>query len=167
MTMLTKLIAILEDEVQVGELLLHNLAAQKKAILAWNSSTLLIHLEEKEHLVRKLAEMEEKRQTSVRQLLRAYGAPDAEGAPALKTLLAQLPPTPQAATLEHLQQRAWKIYSRLRAGEKQLTSLMGTLLNHIGEALGSLTPPARMTLYGEKGVLTALRPAPGFLQEKV
>jgi hypothetical protein len=44
---------------------------------------------------------------------------------------------------------------------------MGILLNHISEALGSLTPPARMTLYGEKGALTALRPEPGFVQEKV
>ncbi len=167
MTMLTQLITILEDEVQLGELLLHNLAAQKESILAWNSSTLLIHIEEKEHLVRKLAEMEEKRQTSVRRLLRAHGALDADDTPALKTLLAQLPPTPHTAALEHLQQRTWKIYNRLRAGEKQLTSLMGILLNHISEALGSLTPPPRMTLYGEKGVLTAGRPAPGFLQEKV
>jgi hypothetical protein len=161
------LIAILEDEVQLGETLLCNLAAQKEAILAWNSSTLLIHVEEKEHLVRKLAETEEKRQTAVRQLLRAHGLQDSNDTPSLKTLLAQLPPTSQTATLDHLQQRAWKIYSRLRAGEKHLTSLMGILLNHISEALGSLTPPARMTLYGGNGTLAALRPDPGFVQEKV
>lgn len=153
MATLVELTAILEDEVQLGETLLHNLAAQKEAILAWNA--------------RKLAEMEEKRQNSVRQLLRAHGALTADSTPSLKTFLAQLPPTSQTATLDHLQQRAWKIYSRLRAGEKHLTSLMGIFLNHMSEALGSLTPPARMTLYGEKGALTVLRSEPGFVQEKV
>jgi flagellar biosynthesis/type III secretory pathway chaperone len=167
MTTPAQLIAILEDEVQLGETLLHNLAAQKEAILAWNSSKLLIHVEEKEHLVRKLAEMEEKRQTAVRQLLRAHGVQDADETPSLKILLTQFPPTPHTAALEHLQQRAWKIYSQLRAEEKQLTSLMSILLNHISEALGSLTPPARMTLYGEKGIVAAARPDPGFVQEKV
>lgn len=161
-----ELIAILEDEVQLGETLLHNLAAQKEAILAWNSSKLLIYVEEKEHLVRKLAEMEDKRRTSVRQLLHANGALIADEEPSLKTLLTQLPPTPQTAMLSHLQQRAWEIYSRLRAGEKHLANLMGSLLNHISEALGSLTPPTRITLYGGKGVLTALRPEPGFVQGK-
>jgi hypothetical protein len=167
MAALGQLIAILEDEVQLGETLLHNLTAQKEAILAWNSSALLTHVEEKEHLVRQLAELDEKRQDAVRQLFRVHGLSDVDGAPALKTLLTQLPPIPQKAALDYLHHRAWKIYGRLRAGEKHLTSLMGILLNHIGEALGSLTPPSRTALYGEKGLLTAARPDPGFVQEKV
>lgn len=167
MTVLTDLITVLEDEVRLGELLLYNLAAQKDAILAWNSSTLLVHVEEKEYLVRRLTEMEAQRQATVRQVLRACGLPDTDAPPALTTLLAQLPPTPHNATLEHLQHRARQIYSRLRAGEKHLTTLMGTLLSHLSEAFGALTPPSRMSVYDGSGVLAAARPGPGFVQEKI
>jgi hypothetical protein len=57
-----QLIAVLEEEVRVGEKLLHNLAAQREAILSWDSSALLERVEEKEVLVRKLGAMEERRQ---------------------------------------------------------------------------------------------------------
>lgn len=167
MATLTELIAVLEGEVQLGETLLLNLAAQKEAILAWDSAALLSQVEKKEHFVRLLAEMEEQRQEIVRRLLDAHGVEEGDDAPALKMLLAQLPRTPQTAALDHLQQRTWQIYSRLRAGEKHLTSLMGILLNHIGEALGSLTPPSPMSIYGGNGALAVLRPEPGIMQEKV
>ncbi len=167
MATLADLLTVLEDEVQLGETLLHNLNAQKAAIVDWDSSALLLHVEEKEHLVRQLAESERKRSDTVRQLLEAYNLPAADDVPSLKALLAQLPVTPQRATLEHLQHRAWQIYSRLRAGEKQLTTLMGMLLTHIGEALGSVTRPTSNTTYGERGTLAAARPIPGFVQEKI
>jgi len=167
MATLTELIAVLEGEVQLGETLLLNLAAQQEAILEWDSVALLLQVEKKEHFVRLLAEMEEQRQEVVRRLLDAHGVDAGDDAPALKTLLARLPRTPQTAALDHLQQRTWQIYSRLRAGEKHLTSLMGILLNHIGEALGSLTPPSHMSIYGGNGALAALRPEPGIMQEKV
>jgi hypothetical protein len=167
MTALTELIAVLENEVRLGERLLQNLAAQKDAILAWDSSALLEHVEEKEHLVRKLAEMEGQRQEAIRRLLTAHGLPGEDGAPALKSLLAQLPPTPYKAMLDLLQQRSWRIYSRLRVAERQLSGLMGALLNHIGEALGLLTTPSQIPLYAGNGALAASRPDPGFVQEKV
>jgi len=166
MSTLTELIAVLEEEVQVGEELLLNLAAQKEAILAWDSSALLRHIEEKELLVRRLGTMEQGREETVCRLLHAHGLPSYEKTSALKALLAQLPHTLQTATLDHLQQRAWQIYSRLRAEEKYLTSLMGTLLGHITEALHSFTPSS-FSLYGEKGTLTSSRPAPGLVQEKI
>jgi hypothetical protein len=167
MATLADLLTILADEVQLGETLLHNLNAQKTAIVAWDSSALLLHVEEKERLVRQLAESELKRSDTVRQLLEASGLPAADGVPSLKTLLAQLPATPQRAMLDYLQHRAWQIYSRLRAEEKHLMTLMGMLLTHIGEALGSVTRPASITTYGEKGTLFAARPNPGFVQEKI
>jgi hypothetical protein len=167
MATFTELIAVLEGEVELGETLLLNLTAQKEAILAWDSATLLSHVEKKEHLVRLLAEMEEQRLVIARQLLHEHGLSEAADIPALKVLLAQLPPTPQTAALGYLQQRTWQIYSRLRAGEKHLTSLMGILLNHIGEALDSLTPPPQMSIYGGNGALAAVRPEPGIVQEKV
>jgi len=167
MVTVTDLIAVLEGEVELGELLLRNLASQKEAILAWDSAALLAQVEEKEHLVRQLAKMEEKRRDTVRRLLQAHGLSETNGASALKTLLTRLPLTAQKTALDHLQQRAWQIYNRLRAGEKHLTNLMGILLNHISEALGSLTPPARITLYGGTGALAAPRPEPGFVQEKI
>jgi hypothetical protein len=166
MDVLTELTTVLEEQVGVGEALLLNLAAQQEAILAWDSTALLRQVEEKEQLVRQLTSLEEKRQAVVRRLLCARGLPVSGNIPALKELLAQLPPTPQVGMLDHLQRRAWQIYSRLRAGEKKLTSLMGILLGHISEALGSLTPP-QVPLYGEKGSLTTSRPAPGLVQEKI
>ena len=167
MATLADLLTVLEDEVQLGETLLRNLNAQKAAIVAWDSSALLLHVEEKEHLVHQLAERERKRSAAVRQLLEAYNLPAADDVPSLKALLAQLPATPQRATLEHLQHRAWQIYSRLRAGEKYLTTLMGMLLTHIGEALGAVTRPTSITTYGERGTLAAARPIPGFVQEEI
>jgi Mg2+ and Co2+ transporter CorA len=161
------LLAVLEDEVQVGEVLLANLKAQKEAILDWDSAALLLQVEEKERLVQQLAALEQKRQDIVRQLLREHGSPGADGAAALRKLLADLPPTPQRATLAHLQQRAKHVYTHLRAGEKQLTALMGMLLTHIGEALSTVTKPSAMPTYGEKGVLTSSRPEPGLVQGKV
>lgn len=166
MPALTELIAVLEEEVQVGEELLLNLAAQKEAILAWDSSALLKHVGKKELLVRRLGTMEQRREAAVRRLVDAHGLPSCEKTPALKELLAQLAHTSQTATVDHLQHRAWQIYSRLRAEEKHLTSLMGTLLGQITAALQSFTPPS-VSLYGEKGTLTASRPAPGLVQEKI
>lgn len=167
MTIFSELVAVLENEVELGETLLQNLAAQKEAILAWDSSALLSHVEKKEYLVRLLAEMEMQRQEVVRKLLLSQGISAGDDFPSLKALLARLPSTPQTAALEHLQQRTWQIYSRLRAGEKHLASLMGMLLNHIGEALGSLIPPPRMSVYGEKGTLAVVRPESGIVQEKI
>src|SRR5215510_8290880 len=134
MQILAELIAVLEEEVLLGETLLQNLVAQKKAILAWDSSALLKKVEEKEILLRQLSTLDGRREEAVHQLFFEQNIPDAEGSPALKILLAHLPSTPQTATLDHLQRRAWQIYSRLRAGEKHLTNLMGILLNQIGEA---------------------------------
>lgn len=167
MTTLVDLLTVLEDEVQLGERLLHNLNAQKAAIVAWDSSALLLHVEEKEHLVRQLAESEQKRSHTVRQLLEVYDLPAVDDVPSLKTLLAQLPTIPHRAALEHLQNRAWQIYSRLRAGEQHMTTLMGMLLTHISEALGSVTRPSSIMTYGEKGRVAVARPAPGFVQEKI
>lgn len=167
MAPLTELVAILEGEAQVGETLLLNLTAQKEAILVWDSTALLAQVEKKEHLVRLLHEMEEQRQQIVRRLLHESGFSAVEGRPTLKTLLSYLPPTPQVAALEHLQRRTWSIYSRLRAGEKHLTSLMGVLLTHISEAFDSLAPPPQMSLYGGNGALAAARPEPGIVREKV
>lgn len=167
MTTFSELIVVLENEVELGETLLQNLTAQKEAILAWDSSALLAHVEKKEHLVHLLAEMEAQRQEIVRTLLLSHGIAPENDSPSLRVLLARLPLTPQTAALEHLQQRIWQIYSWLRAGEKHLASLMGTLLNHIGEALGSLIPPPRLSVYGGNGAFAVVRPEPGIVREKI
>lgn len=168
MATFAELITVLENEVELGETLLLNLAAQKEAILAWDSATLLSHVEKKERLVRLLADLEGQRLETVCQLFHEYKlSMDGADSLTLKGLLAQSPPTPQTAALAYLQQRTWKIYSQLRTGEKHLTSLMGILLNHIGEALHSLTPPPQISIYGGNGALAAVRPRPGIVQEKV
>jgi hypothetical protein len=163
---LTDLIAVLQGEVRVGEELLLNLAAQKEAILAWDSSALLQRVDEKEQLVRQLEAMEEKRQEVVSHLLHTQGRPLPDKSPSLKDLLAQLPLTPQTPILDSLRRQAWQIYSSLRVREKNLAGLTGTLLGHITEALRSVTP-LPVSLYGEKGALSSSRPAPGLVQGKI
>jgi len=167
MTTFSELIAVLENEVELGESLLQNLATQKEAILAWDSTALLLHVEKKEHLVHLLGEMETQRQEIVRALLFAHGISTEDECPSLKVLLSRLPSTPQTTVLAQLQGRTWEIYSRLRAGEKHLANLMGMLLNHIEEALGSLMPPQRMSMYGGNGALAVVHPEPGIVREKI
>jgi hypothetical protein len=166
MQVLSALVAVVEQEVQIGESLLLNLAAQKAAILAWDSTALLQRVEEKEQLIRQLETLEAERQEVVRHLFPPQDPSAPEKVLSLKELCAQLPPTPQAATLDLLHDRAQQIYGRLRAEEKNLNGLMGILLGHISEALHSfMLPPA--ALYGEKGTLTACRPEPGLVHEKI
>ena len=89
---LTELAAVIEEEVRVGEELLRNLAAQREAILSWDSSALFERTEEKEVLIRGLGAMEERRQGIMTHLCRSPGKN-----PSLREFLAQLPPEPQMA----------------------------------------------------------------------
>jgi hypothetical protein len=162
---LIELTQVLGEEVRVGEDLLHNLESQKKALLTWDSATLLEQIEEKEQLVRQLSAIDERRQAVMPQLLHAYGlsSPDALS---LSAVLAQLPAGTQLHTLTTLQRRAWEIYSRLRAEEKRLAHLMNTLLGYLREAIGTFSRPAG-TVYGGRGTVIPLRTTSGLMQGRV
>ncbi len=145
---LNDLISVVEDQVQVGEQLCHNLAAQKEAILSWNSSALLERVEEKEALIRDLGGIEHRRQGIIAQLPHS----DLEGNPSLRELLTRLPAEPRTVLLGSLLSHARVLYNRLRLEEKRLVNLMECILEHIREALGPLSHPI-LNLYGKSGIL--------------
>ncbi len=160
---LSDLISVLENEVQLGKELSHNLAAQKEAILSWNSSALIERVEEKETLTRKLGEMEERRQGIVAQLPHS----DLEGNPSLRELLTRLPAEPRTVLLGSLLSHARELYNRLRLEEKRLVSLMECILGHIREALSPLSHPI-LHLYGKSGILSPSgRPQSGLVKGKI
>jgi len=133
MDFLSELTAVMEEEIRVGERLLGNLADQKKAIISWNSSDLLRRVEEKETLIQGLGVMEESRRSIMAHLLRR------ETNLSLRDLLGQLSPGPLATKLESLKQEAREIYTRLRAEEKGVVTLLQLLVGHLREALGTLS----------------------------
>jgi hypothetical protein len=162
---LIELMQVLEEEVSVGEELLRNLESQKKALLTWDSATLLERIDEKEQLVRQLSAIDEHRQAVMPQLLHVYGLSSTD-TPSLSAVLAQLPVGTQLHTLTTLQRRAWEIYSRLRAEEKRLAHLMNALLGYLREAIGTFSRSAG-TVYGGRGTVIPLRATSGLMQERV
>jgi hypothetical protein len=156
------LVATIEDEVQVGEQLLDNLSAQRKAILAWNASTLLERLTEKELLLYKLEALATRQQA----LMGFPGYPSAEQQGSLSVLIEQLPAGPERTVLSDLQSRVWEIYKRLRAEEQKLVSLLENLLGHMQAVLASLAQ-APVHVYGRNGTPAALRPESELIQGKV
>lgn len=158
---LRDLVTVMEEEVQVGEELLHNLAAQRAAILSWDASTLLLRVEEREAILRRLSALEERRQRIVLDL----PCLSPSQGPSLRALLARLPEGPETITLRRLQQQILDLYSRLRAAEKRVVALMDTLLGHLREALACFCY-SPLHLYGKKGATTYGRPASGLIQGK-
>jgi hypothetical protein len=158
---LKDLVTVLAEEVRVAEALLHNLAAQREAVLSWDSVTLLEKVEEREVAIRKLGALEERRQEIL-----AYLPGACEGTrPSCTVLLAQLPPRPEVAVLDQLRRRALEVYGRLRAEEKRFVALMENLLGHVREALAPLAHPP-LHLYGKMGDSRPLHPASGLIEGK-
>ena len=162
MDVATDLVTVLEDEIHVGENLLHNLFSQREAILAWDSSALLARLAEKESLLSSLNTFEAQRQNLMAHLPCASN----EKKLALNALLVQLPAGPERAALSQLQPRVAEIYRRLRTEEKHLVSLLSNLLDHLREMLNSLSR-SPIHLYGKSGVPSPLRSESGLIEGKV
>lgn len=158
---LKDLIAVMEEEVQAGEELLRNLAAQQAAIRSWDASTLLLRVEEREAILRRLSALEERRQRIVLDL----PCTSPSRGPSLRTLLARLPEGPETAALRRLQQQILGLYGRLRAAEQRVVALMDTLLGHLREALACFRY-SPVHLYGKTGATTYGRPASGLIQGK-
>lgn len=158
---LRNLSEVIEKETALGEELLHNLAAQREAILSWDICALLSRIEEKEAELRSLGALEECREHIVEELCGS-----AEKTPSLQEILHEPPFRPETARLASLRLRAQEIYTRLRLEERRLQGLMETLLTHLQEALRTLSQPA-VHLYAQKGVADLQRPSSGFIQGKV
>jgi hypothetical protein len=154
---LTELAAAIGEEISLGQDLLDNLSAQRKAILGWEISTLIERIESREALLLNLGAVEEKRQRIVSRL----GGEEAN--PSLQGILGRASSAAEATELGRLREQARRTYTQLQAEEKSLLSLMENLLGHIREALSPLTLP-EVRLYGNTA---APRASSGLLQGKI
>ena len=157
----TDLVTVLEDEIQVGESLLHNLGAQRQAILAWDSFALLARLAEKEILLGSLSDLETRQQELFAHLPCALN----EEQRALPTVLAQLSAGPEQVALSQLQPRVVEIYQRLRTEEKHLAGLLNNLLDHMRGMLTSLAQ-SPVHLYSKSGTASSPRLESSLIQGK-
>ncbi|MGH7766746.1 MAG: flagellar export chaperone FlgN [Candidatus Binatia bacterium] len=157
---LTELAAAVGEEISLGQDLLDNLSAQRKAILGWQISTLIERIESREALLLHLGAVEEKRQRITSQL------GGEEPNPSLQAILSCASLAEQATELSRLREQARRTYAQLQTEEKSLLSLMENLLGHIREALSPLILP-EVRLYGEQGAAGSSRPSSGLIQGKI
>lgn len=135
-----KLTQLLREEFSVGEQLEQNLAAQKKAIVAWDVVQLLELIDAREPWVRRLGQLEAQRT--------AWLGRSAPHSSTLRQLIADLPPEHSSKhQLESLRSQCKGIFMQLHAEEASLRRLMENLLSHIEEALSPLVKPESPT-YG-------------------
>jgi hypothetical protein len=140
------LAAILEDEVRLGRQLLHNLEAQKSAVLAWDAAALITDLEEMEVLAGRLDSAEKNRRDIVATVLYS------EANLSLGELLARIPPGPFRSKLGSLRHEAREVYGRLAREEKSLLALVQSLAGCLQQAFDGLSH-RQAGLYGECGAL--------------
>jgi hypothetical protein len=154
---LTELAAAIGEEISLGQDLLDNLSAQRKAILGWEIATLIERIESREALLLNLGAVEEKRQRITSQLS------GEEANLSLQGILGRASSAAEATELSRLREQARRTYMQLQAEEKSLLGLMENLLGHIREALSPLTLP-EVRLYGNTA---APRSSSGLLQGKI
>ncbi len=157
---LTELAAAIEEEIALGQELLDNLSAQRKAILGWKISTLIERIESREALLLGLGAVEEKRQRIVGRL----SGDDASLS--MKDILSRAASTAYAAALGRLRDEARRTYTQIQSEEKNLLALMENLLAHIREALSPLSFP-EVRLYGGPSAAGGARPSSGLLEGKI
>jgi len=142
---LTYLCGVLEAELAVGQTLVANLEALKKAIVAWDIERLLREIEARQPAIDELVLLETQRNEILRNL--------DEGARqgGLRGLIASMSgDSPERQRLAELREKNRCAFTMLHAAERNLIGLMENLLAHIHEALAPLTA-AGVPLYGETG----------------
>lgn len=161
MDLQTTLITVLEEEVRIGESLLHNLFAQRNAVVAWNASELLERISERELLIYRLADLAEYHKQLLMPLLDF--SPQQE--PVLTALLVRLPAGPERDTLRTLQERATNVFARVQIEERRLSAILENLLGHLHTLLSPLahTP---IHLYSRGGTASPSRSTSGLIQGK-
>jgi hypothetical protein len=157
---LTELAAAIGEEISLGQDLLDNLSAQRKAILGWEISTLIERIESREALLLNLGAVEERRQRITSRL------GGEEPNPSLQAILGRASSAEQANDLSRLREQARRTYTELQAEEKSLLGLMENLLDHIRGALSPLTLP-EVRLYGEQRASGSSRLSSGLIQGKI
>jgi flagellar biosynthesis/type III secretory pathway chaperone len=156
------LIAVLEKEIELGEELLANLAAQAEAFFSWNVSALIRQLEKKETLLRRLSRTEEER----REVLGRFSRDGQPLGLPLSRMTSGICPESRQACLDQVRKRALAIYRRLQTEETILLGLMGDMLEYFKEALRALVRPG-VCLYGQKGDITTPSSGKGLIHGRV
>jgi len=157
---LTKLFAVLESEIAVGEELQRNLEAQKRAILLWDMGSLLEQIEAREPWLRSLNQLEEERSKILRRINPTTAAMT------LRDIISMLPQgRPEGALLDTLRERTRMVFTHLHNEEQSLHELMQTLLAHLQGALSSLTRPLA-PVYSETGIASPVKFESGLLNGK-
>ena len=157
---LSELAAVIGEEISLGQDLLDNLSAQRKAILTWKISALIERIENREALLCSLGAVEQKRLKIVADL----GGENVKLS--LQEILGRASPGAQVSELLRLREQARQMYTRLQAEERSLLSLMENLLDHVREALRPLSAP-EVRLYGEQGTSAASRASSGLIEGKI
>jgi hypothetical protein len=157
---LTDLIALLEEEIAVGERLLLNLATQREALVAWNMQKLLSEMDAREASIRALNELETRR-LNLLQTQETGNCPFTLG-----QLIGRCrESSPARHRLESVRTKARAIFSRLQKDDRDLNGLMKTLQTHLHEALKPLACPA-VPLYDESGAALRQRPSTAIMHSK-
>jgi hypothetical protein len=158
---LAELVAIIEEEILVGEELRRNLEEQKKAVLAWDVIALMQQVDGREGWLRSLGYLEKRRQQVMERML---GNP-LNSPMTLRELIAKLPSgEPERECLSRLQKKTREVFTRLQADERHVHGLIENLLAHVQEALSPLMQ-SDIRLYGETGVAMS-RSRPGLIRGK-
>jgi hypothetical protein len=153
--------ALLDEEAAVGEELRGNLAAQRRALVAWDMQALIAGIDAREAYLRSLAELERRRI----MLLEQAGVTDTSFQ--LKQLIAHIPDgLPIRRRLATARARALETFTRLQADERNLNSFMASLLEHLRDAVSPLARPD-VSLYGDTGAAPSQRPVSAFIRNRV
>jgi FlgN protein len=157
---LNDLVAVLEEEIAVGEELCRGLATQRQALVAWDMEALIAGIEAREPWLRSLGELERRRLKILEQGSRAHKSVT------LSHLIGECPDgSKERQRLHSVRARAREIFSRLQADERGLNGLMENLLSHLHESLNPLARPV-VALYGDTGAAAAQRPSWALIRNK-
>ncbi|MBI4522644.1 MAG: flagellar export chaperone FlgN [Deltaproteobacteria bacterium] len=157
-----ELICTLEKELDLGEELRTNLAAQAQAFLCWDIWRLVQELENKELLLFKLRQVTAERGGVVERICGSGKSQHVS----LSHVIAGLSSELRQARLRKVQKKLTATYRCLQTEEAVLLGLIGDLLGHFKQALRTFVEPA-VHLYGSKGDLTVSGAELGLIHGKV
>ena len=157
---LNELAAVLEEEIAVGDELRLNLAAQRRALGAWDLAALIAMIADREAWIRSLNQLEAERARLVEGQVRS------DKPVTLRQLIMACPESlPARRRLQSARACARQTFLRLQADERDLNALMENLQCHLHEALKPLACPP-LSLYSDSGTAPAQSPAAALIHNK-
>lgn len=156
---LAELAQILEAQIEVGEELQRNLAAQRRAIVDWDANALIEQIQRREPWLRRLDELEERRRGLFKSSFK-------EAASLGELIESGFVDASDRLRLGVLRQRSRRLFTSLQAEERALHQLMAHLRAHIEAAFHSVAAPSTPT-YGDTGAVARPSAPSALLHSKV